>query len=298
MESVNDRPKVGRANARDESSIVGVRSDPTLLPTVLRSALGLIFIIGGIKLAFPSDPGALAASYVDPQSGWISPYFAEQITDRIGIQIQSFLRIQGLVEIALGSLLILGLFTPIVAVLAGLMFWSFTVANPVAGEIRLSRDIALAGLAFALAAAGAGRWSVDEAVRHATLWVEQRRHAVLVVVRLSLAFTLLASALFSGGVMGNHLNSTVPWIVPAALGLGLAAGIAPRWMMAAVILWMLYLVSANLLTHGLFAGLDSTKREIGLLAGALVYFAGGTDRWAWPRRRRARSPKERARSIP
>lgn len=107
------------------------------------------------------DAAALEAGYIDPATGWISAFFADQITGRLGLEIATFLRWQGLVDIALGALMIAGIFTPVVAILMALMFWSFTVANPVVGEIRLSRDLALAGLCIAVALAGAGTWSVD-----------------------------------------------------------------------------------------------------------------------------------------
>lgn len=241
----------------------------------------MIFVLGGIRIAFPPEGRQeLAASYVDPESGWISPFFADQIRERLGVSIESFLQVQGFVEIALGLLLIAGLFTPVVAVIVGLMFLAFTVASPVAGEIRLSRDVALGGFCFALAAAGSGRWSLDGTLRGAVVWYAERRDAVLLVIRLSLAFTLLASALFSGGVMSNHLNDTLPLPLVFALGALLALGIAPRWVAAAVALWMLLLIPSELVAEGLMAGLDSIKREIGLLAGALVHALAGSDRWS------------------
>ena len=263
-------------------------TDSEYLMTVLRVALGTIFLLGGFKLAFPPDPQALAASYVDPSTGWISPVFAEAITGRLGLEISTFLRIQGVIEIALGLLMITGAFTPIVAVWMGLMFWSFTVANPVAGQIRLSRDIALMGFCFATAAGGAGAASIDERMRGLGGKLAERRDSVLLIVRLSTAYALLASALFPGGVFANHLNSTLPiWIV-LVLGVALAAGLLPRWTMGIVFLWLLYVVMANMTGKGLLPGLDSVKREIGLLAASLVYSLGGPDRWSLARVRHRR----------
>lgn len=251
------------------------------LAAFLRVALGVVFVLGGVRIGFPAEGREeLAASYVDPQSGWISPFFVEQITGRLGVSVESLLQFQGYFEILLGLLLIAGVFTPVVAVAVGLMFWSFAVANPVAGEIRLSRDVALAGLCFALVAAGPGRWSVDSAVRGAASWFSERRDAALLVVRLSLAFTLLASALFTGGVMANHLNETLPAPFVLALGLLLLAGVAPRFAAAAFVLWMGVVIPVEIVAEGLLGGLDSIKREIGLLAGALVYALAGSDRWA------------------
>jgi uncharacterized membrane protein YphA (DoxX/SURF4 family) len=258
-------------------------TDSEYLMTVLRVAVGTIFLIGGYKLAFPPDPQALAASYVDPATGWISPVFAEAITGQLGLQISTFLRIQGVIEIALGLLMIAGLFTPVVAVLMGLMFWSFTVANPVAGQIRLSRDIALMGFCFAIVVGGAGAASVDERMRGVRGKLAERRDSVLVIVRLSTAYALIASALFSSGVFANHLNSTLPVEIVLLLGVAFAAGLFPRWTMGIVFLWLLYVVVINLGGKGVFPGLDSIKREIGFLAASLVYLLAGPDQWSFPR---------------
>ncbi len=69
---------------------------------------------------------------------------------------------------------------------------------------------------------------------------------VLLIVRLSTAYALIASALFSGGVFANHLNSTLPVVIVLLLGIALAAGLFPRWTMGIVFLWLLYVVATNL----------------------------------------------------
>ncbi len=267
----------------------GALLDPGQLMLILRVALGAVFVMGGVKLAFPSDAQALAASYVDPATGWISPFFHQQITDRLGISVASFLRIQGWVEIVLGCVLILGVKARLFAVIAGLLFWSFAVANPVAGEIRLSRDLALGGLCIAVALAGPGRWALSQWGQASAPWIEERWEITMMLVRFSLTFTLLASGLFSDGIMGNHLNSSVPPALTLVAGALLALGARPRWVAAAVVVWLVILIPATLIGSGLLAGLDSTKREIGLLAGALVYTLGGPDRggvFSGPRRGR------------
>lgn len=251
-----------------------------ILPTVLRCTLGLVFILGGTKIGFPPDPEALAASYIDPQTGWIHPVVADFITVQLGMSIASFLQIQGLVEILIGALLILGIFTTPVALIMGFMFWSFAVANPVLGEIRLSRDIALAGICVALAIAGPGRWSLDVQLRKVKAWFEERRDIVLVIIRLSLAFTLIASTLVTVDPFVNPLNSTLPIFMVLGLGLLLAFGILPRWTAGALMAWMLFVVINSLMAKGLIAGLEGTKRELGIMIGSFTYFMAGADRWS------------------
>lgn len=260
---------------------------------ILRVCVGLVFVIGGVKLAFPPDAQALAASYVDPSTGWISPYFVDLITVRLGIEMSRFLLLQGAIEIVLGLALILGLLTPVVAVVMGMMFWAFAVANPVVGEIRLSRDVALMGICFAIALAGAGQWSLDGRLRGSRSIVDERKDAVVLVIRLSLAFTLVASAIFGGGLFDNHLNTTLPRLMVLIIGLLLVIGVYPRWLTGIVAIWMLYLVATNLVTKGLFPGLDSVKREVGFLGAAVAIFLLGADRWA-----RLRSPATSLRTEP
>jgi uncharacterized membrane protein YphA (DoxX/SURF4 family) len=256
--------------------------------SLVRISLGIIFVVGGLKLALPTlfgVPGheVLAQGYIDPQKGWISPFFAQKITDVLGVPISSFLAVQGWIEMLVGLVMILGIFTPMVAVSMGLMFWSFTVANPVLGEIRLSRDLALAGLCAAVALAGGIPWSLDRHWRQLSSMYAQRKSVILILVRLSLAFTLIASALFFGGVLDNPLNTTLPPVFVLVIGGLLGAGIFPRWIMFLVFLWMLYLLPVNVYEKGLFSGLDAIKRELGFLTAAFFYFMSGPDRWTWPK---------------
>jgi uncharacterized membrane protein YphA (DoxX/SURF4 family) len=278
-------------NGKGISSWKGSRLE--VLVAGLRIALGTVFVIGGLKLVQPSAfgiPGhdALALKFLDQQTGYISTLIAARITELLGLRIGTFLLVQGWVEIALGVLLILGVYTRMVAMNMGLMFWAFTVASPVVGQLRLSRDLGLMGLCFAIALTGAGAWSLDGLwSRHRHKFAESR-DAALVLIRLSLAYPLIVSSLFTGGAFDNVLNSTLPvWLV-LLVGLLLAAGVLPRGLMLLVALWMLVLLPATLAAKGTLQGLDAVKREIGFLAASLAYTVAGPDRWTWPKPRRLR----------
>ena len=252
-----------------------------VLVALLRITLGVIFIIGGIKLAFLGDTNALVASYTNPAKGWMSQVFADKITQTLGVGVGTFLRTQGWIEMLLGTLMILGIGTRFVAVIIGILFWGFAVANPVAGEIRLSRDIALMGMCFAVAIAGAGAWSVDQRVWKRQFTFPKYQDGVLMLMRLSLAYTLLTSAVFASGPFANHLNTTLPIVVVFLLGALLALGLRPQWVMGVIAVWMLYVVITSIGAKGIYFGLDSAKRELGFLTGAVVYGLLGPDRWAW-----------------
>jgi hypothetical protein len=113
---------------------------------------------------------------------------------------------------------------------------------------------------------------------------------VLILLRLSLAYPLLASAVFHSAPFTNPLNTTVPVVVVLVLGVLLAAGVYPQWLMGLLSLWMGYVVAASMLTQGAYVGLDAAKRELGLLAVAVVYALLGPDRWTWPKTPSATAP--------
>ncbi len=236
--------------------------------------------MAGQKIAFPANVEALTNSYIDPSSGWISPIFVEKITS-LGIDIGTFLQIQGLIEMTLGILLIFGVATPVIAVIMGLMYWSFTTANPVAGDLRLSRDLALMGLSFAFAIAGPGAWSIDANLRQKAASNISRENIFLLIVRLSLAYTLLASAMFTGGKLNNVLNTTLPLPLVLVMGALLALGFFPRWVNLVVVGWMLFLVGSSIAAKGLWWGLEGAKRELGFLSAAWAYLMLGTDCWVF-----------------
>ncbi|MEM8642080.1 MAG: DUF2652 domain-containing protein [Cyanobacteria bacterium P01_G01_bin.54] len=249
----------------------------------LRWSISAVFLLGGYKLAFPEDGLALAQSYINTETGFISPFFAEQITDRLGISVLQFLRIQGGLEMGMGVLsLSWGAQTPMMAALFGFMFWAFTIAHPVVGALSLSRDIALVGFCGAIALTGPAAWGQDGTFRH--------RDLVLLLLRLSLSYTLIASALFTEGIMTNPLNTTLPLWLVGLLGLALGLGLVSRWAAAAVALWLFGVVGYTVWAFGIWTiadwywGLEAVKREIALLVGAAIYAWLGRDCFAWPQR--------------
>jgi uncharacterized membrane protein YphA (DoxX/SURF4 family) len=239
---------------------------------LLRLALGVIFIIGGWKIAFPPDAQVLAQSYTDPERGWIAPVFANLITDNLGMEISDFLRYQGWLEMLLGGLLILGLVTPVVAVIMGLMYVAFAVANPIAGFIRLSRDVALMFICFALAHYGQGKYSLDKKFKKLKRFmVKGDEQIVSALIRYGLGYTLIISGIFYGGVLNNSLNSTLPRVIVIILGALFVLNLKVKWVAIVTALWMAYIVGNSLVVKKiLFFAFDSVKREIGFLAASIV----------------------------
>lgn len=248
---------------------------PDVQKLLLRLVLGFVFFISGFKIAFPNDPEALATSYVNPETGWISPYFVTWITETLGLEVSQYLFFQGILEMIMGAALIFGFFTTLTAVGMGLLYWAFTVANPVAGEIRLSRDIALMFMTFGLAYYGPGKYSFDRTIR--ALHREGREEILSFALRFGIGFTFVMSALFSGGVMSNPLNTTVPLAIVFVLGVLLMANVKIKWVAGATILFLAFAILDTMLAkETLFKAFDGTKRELAFLVGAIILFFSKT----------------------
>jgi len=267
-----------------ESRTGRIRSLAIAIATA-RTALGVVLLVGGWKLAFPGDPAGLVGSYTDPGSGWIAPFLVEWIEDVLRLDVLTFLRALGWLEMSVGLALVAGFATAWFAALAGLMFLSFPMANPAPGMIRLAQDVAMGGTALAIAFTGSGRFSVDRWLEWLPEARRDRRSWFLGLVRVALLYALVMALLFPFGVGENRLNQTLPWIVVLLLAAGLATPRTARFASGAIALWLAVLVvlsvGQSLLADGLtgvYGGLDSAKREVGMLGAALAYTLAGPDR--------------------
>jgi len=236
---------------------------------ILRLTLGFVFFISGYKIAFPSDAAALAASYMNPDKGWISPFFTDWINNTLGLDIATYLMHQGFLEMLMGTALIFGALTTLTAIGMGLLYWAFTVANPIAGEIRLSRDLALMAMVFGLAYYGPGKYSIDNSIR---VFMRSGKEEVLsFAIRFGVGFTFAVSALFSSGVMSNSLNSTIPVAIVFVLGILLMANVQIKHVAILSVLFLIIAIGSTMVEkETLFKALDGTKREVAFLVGMII----------------------------
>jgi uncharacterized membrane protein YphA (DoxX/SURF4 family) len=116
---------------------------------VLRIGLGIVFLWFGIdKIINPLN-----------WAGWVP----EGIRPLIPFDDEVHMAIQGVVEGALGALMVAGLFTRIVGIISSAVLLAIIIAiglNDIAG-----RDIGLLGGALALAMGGGGELSLDYLIR-------------------------------------------------------------------------------------------------------------------------------------
>jgi uncharacterized membrane protein YphA (DoxX/SURF4 family) len=274
----------------------------------VRAALGLMFVVAGLKLIIPGPFGLgdnrheLVTTFTDPVKGWMAPWSVQLLTDH-GVSVSAGLFVQGVLEVLLALGLLAGIATPRLAMVAAMMLVMFTMVSPTGGQIRLSRDLALAAAAVALAFWGAGRCSLDGRYlrrtghlnsglsRLAGLTTAARggnRDRGLLVIRLGMVYTLGASGLVAGGVFDNPMNTSLPQPILLIVTATLAAGIGARYLMGGIVVWLLVVSIGNFASLGLLIGGEHVKRELALAVVAAVYAAAGPDRWTLPRPRRLR----------
>jgi uncharacterized membrane protein YphA (DoxX/SURF4 family) len=274
----------------------------------LRAALGLTFLVAGLKLIIPAPFGLgntrdeLVAGFSDPVKGFMAPWSVQFLTDH-GVTVSAGLLAQGVLEVLVAIALLVGIATPRFAMVAAMMLVMFTMLSPTGGQIRLSRDLALAAAAIALVFWGGGRWSADG--RHLrrtggmhTRWARiagltavargANRDRGLLVIRLGMVFTLGASALFASDVFANPMNTSLPQAILLIVAVVLAVGLGARYVMLGISVWLVVVAVGKLASMGLLIGAENVKREIALAGIAAVYAVAGPDRWTLPRPRRLR----------
>lgn len=264
---------------------------------ILRIGLGAVFVIGGLaklsQLLGQATHDAIVTTYLSP-AGYINAFFQEWlfagVLGRI-IDPSAFLVALSSFELISGIALIVGLLVRPIAFIYAFLLWAFVIALPtltvpgigIADKTYLApailvqiRDISLSGLMFALFCLGAGKYSVDD-LRFSNApagdW-----NSLGLLLRISLAFTLLVGGFF-GGNQDIASFAAAHWLLIvcgfAVLFGTQSMGRAFALAVAVILLW--FMLGKITMEKSLLANLNGFKREIGLLAAALVmaYLGGG-----------------------
>ena len=272
-----------------------------LLALALRVGLGLTLIIGGWNmLGQLLDPGladAIVSTYLSPL-GYINAFFAEYLfTGTFGDWLTPWVFLTSLsaFELASGFALIAGLFVRPLALVWGLLLWTFVMAIPVVTAVGVEpaaqtytspamlvqiRDIGLSGMMFVLFNLGPGALSRDAEWLGVPAVAWRAGWAPLgLVLRLSVALTLIVGGAFAGL---DHIQgfATSAWLL-LPIGLLLAAGLGTRALGLAVVAIMLWFMATTLnVDASLIANLNGVKREFAFLAAGLVLVrAGGGEKF-------------------
>lgn len=270
---------------------------PETIALLLRVGLGLVMFSGGLsklsQLLDPARRSAILELYWSPL-GYVNAFFDQFLfSGPLGGLLTPWLFLTTLsaFELLAGALLIAGFGVRPLALVWGLLFWSFVASLPVvtaAGVdhelathrtpalLVLIRDIGLSGLFFTLFMIGPGRYSVDgrligpEATRRSLNW-----DALGLLVRLSVALPLLVGGTFHG--YGHIQTFGMPaWLlVPVAFALVLNVGV--RVAGGATVLIMAWFLISNFdLDRSVIANMNAVKREYAFFAaGVILAWCGG-----------------------
>lgn len=263
----------------------------------LRIGLGLVMLSGGLsklsQLLDPSRQGAIIETYWSPL-GYVNAFFNEYLFGpALGGLLSPWLFLTTLsaFEFVSGALLIAGAFVRPLALVWGLLFWSFVAALPVATAagvdpelathrtpalLVLIRDIGLSGIFFTLFTTGAGSYSIDKrwigpsATRRALNW-----NALGLLLRVSVGLPLLVGGAFYG--YGHIQSFGMPAFLLVIVASMLMLNVGARVAGAATVLIMAWFIISNFeLGRSLIANMNAVKREYAFLAaGAVLTYCGG-----------------------
>ncbi|MBA2668919.1 MAG: DoxX family protein [Gemmatimonadetes bacterium] len=271
---------------------------PATIALLLRAGLGLVMVSGGLsklsQLLDPARRGAILEMYWGPL-GYVNTFFDQYLFEGpLGGVLTPWLFLTSLsaFEFVAGALLIAGVLVRPLALVWGLLFWSFVAALPVATAagvdpvaathhtpalLVLIRDIGLSGLFFTLFIIGSGSYSVDErwigpaATRRTLNW-----DALGLLLRLSVALPLLVGGAFHG--YGHIQTFGMPALLILIVALALILNVGVRAAGVATVLIMGWFIISNFdLGRSLVANMNAVKREYAFFAAGIVlaYCGGG-----------------------
>ncbi|MEH6577369.1 MAG: DoxX family protein [Amphritea sp.] len=260
---------------------------------ILRTGLGLVFVIGGLmKLSMllnPATKALILQQYLGPL-GYINESFHQYLFfEGSWLTPALFLTTLSGFELLSGGALILGLWVRPLSLFYGFLLWTFVIALPthtvpeLVPEVETYRspamliqirDIALSGMMFVLFNIGAGKASLDQRWFPHTQPSHWQELGLL--LRFSMAIVFIVAGFFSEF---DHIPSfsCPPWLL-AIIGLALIFGNSPVVRSAAavamaVMLW--FMASKFSIDLSIIANLNGFKREFALGAAAVVLMLQG-----------------------
>lgn len=257
--------------------------------TILRTGLGLVFVIGGYsklsQLLDPERSHGIVSNYIGGK-GYINEFFLDFLfAGNSMISPWSFLTTLSTFELISGVALIAGLMVRPLALIYAFLLWTFVFSLPVVTtpgvEATIStytspamfvqiRDIALSGMMFVLLSLGSGRLTADKWIITNGLNSDHANwHSLGLLLRLSVAAPLIIGGMFGGYAQIATFASYQPLLL--VTGLLLAIGIRCREAAAVVAMIMIWFMMTKIdFDKSLIANLNGFKREFAFLAAGIV----------------------------
>lgn len=232
-----------------------VKNHGDLATLIFRILLGMVLIIGGIKLLLIS-PESAANLFTD--TGFVRPELSQFIPDAFGFALSV-----GITELIVGILTLSGFKTKYISIAGAALFFMFVTSSPIFGYTRLFLDVSLMGLYIALIFLGSGRYSVDGLFDKKSPDLTNKRDYFYPIIRVSVGFGFIMSVFFP------EFNSDGFQFMPDGLNLALGSlfiiGFANRSVAIIATVLLLTVAIMNVPEKTIL----NTKRAIGMMGGTL-----------------------------
>jgi len=224
-----------------------------LATLIFRVLLGMVLIIGGIKLLLISPE---SAANLFTETGFVRPEISQFIPDSLNFALS-----MGIAEVLVGVLTISGFKTKYVSIAGAVLFFLFVTSSPIFGYTRLFLDVS--GLYIALIFLGSGKYGIDGFFNKKSTDLKNKRDYFYPIIRVSVGFGFIMSVLFP------EFNSDGFQFMPDGLNLVLGTlfiiGFANRVVAITATILLLIVAIMNVPEKTIL----NTKRAIGMIGGTV-----------------------------
>jgi len=226
-----------------------------LATLIFRVLLGIVLVLGGIKLLLISPE---SAAKLFTETGFVRPEISQFFPDALNFALS-----MGIAELIVGVLTISGFKTKYVSIAGAALFFMFITSSPIFGYTRLFLDVSLMGLYIALMFLGSGKYGIDGFFGKKLTDLKNKRNYFYPIIRVSIGFGFIMSVLFP------EFNSDGFQFMPDGLNLALGTlfiiGFANRVVAITATVLLLIVAIMNVPEKTIL----NTKRAIGMIGGTV-----------------------------
>jgi len=247
-----------------QRSVNQVKDYRNFASLIFRVLLGMVLVIGGIKLLLISPE---SAAKLFTETGFVRPEISQFFSDSYNFAIS-----MGISELIVGILTIVGLKTKYVSIAGAGLFLLFVNASPIFGYTRLFLDVSLMGLYIGLIFLGSGKYGIDGFFSKKTTKLKNKRDYFFPIIRVSVGFGFIMSVFFPD--FNSDGFQFMPDGLTFALGTLIIIGFANRVVAITATVLLLIVAIMNVPEKTIL----NTKRVIGMMGGTvfLAILGAGT----------------------